>query len=1093
MPSNTLAPQKDILGYKLIERIGSGGFGEVWSAVAPGGLTKALKVVYGFHDEKHAQAELKALDRVKELRHPFLLSLERIEIYEGQLVVVTELADNSLADVFNEYIIRGEAGIPRDKLIRYTKSASEALDYISEEHGLQHLDIKPENLLMVSGHVKVADFGLIKDLQNSAQSLMSGMTPAYAAPELFDGRPGPMSDQYSLAIVYQEMLTGVKPFPGTTPAQLAAQHVHGRPNLRPLDKHDQVVIAKALNKDPANRFQNCCEMVEELSNKKRAVKKAIRRTQNVRDDQEGIYKLNNTQAGTALISESNLPFQASEIKILDAPFVDPDQSVCRPTLVVAIGSTANRVAQKLKRHLVSRHGSMSAIPAIRLLCIDVDRKDLVSLQRHDGPEMLMPHEVLETPLRKPEDYRERSKTHLTWLSRRWIYNIPRTLQTEGLRPLGRLAFADHFETICNKLQEAISSICTEEAIATSSDTLELNPGKVDPRVFLLTSISGGVGSGMGIDIAYTIKLLLHEAGLPRESLTGLFLHSTYQRTRDPGISAANALAFLTELRHFIENGYPGDETIGMPEFGDESPIDQLYFNDIGSDLKNSEFEQRLDKIAEYVYLSSCSKCSEFFDKCRSLNDEIDHLALRTFGMSVSGPQKCESGKHAVDAIGLGLIRRWLQGDASVEFDSMRQAKTMMASLEIEPAAISKKVADLAHSIFNDSFEAIIDSSRDICLNHSSDRGSQLAAYIDGVLGNSEEVNCVPETVVQMGELIDENTSAHGDRLRGRLMEMLGGNQLQLFELIECASAIKTRIEKTTTQFQGQIDEHFQSAHQSAQILRDLDISSGHVDAKDKEVFEVALAEYCNRRFLAFTSTYSRQYYSALAQTVSSILTVATQYKDQLGQLANQFKVEDVTAFVEPSTFDMNLHLNEWITEDSHDHIDRTEVQVFESLIKENGGFIGFLSQTSLVQDHLVEAIRMSARNVLTDAYCKLSLDDVVAQTALNPKDLVGWLNEQIHESQPKLNDCGGAARMMIGLPSQAPDSFLPTSLEQQFGIKGCSIKGTNGNFVLCFEGEDVPLANVAYRLLESRPDAIELVKRIHTRSDIDWTSLNELF
>jgi serine/threonine protein kinase len=178
--------QKDILGYTLQERIGSGGFGEVWSAIAPGGLLKAVKIVYGFQDEKRAQAELKALDRVKDLRHPFLLSLERIEIFEGQLVVVTELADNSLADVFNEFAIKGEVGIPRDDLIKYMRSVADALDYMSDEHKLQHLDIKPENLLMVSGHVKVADFGLIKDLENASQSLMSGMTPAYAAPELFE-------------------------------------------------------------------------------------------------------------------------------------------------------------------------------------------------------------------------------------------------------------------------------------------------------------------------------------------------------------------------------------------------------------------------------------------------------------------------------------------------------------------------------------------------------------------------------------------------------------------------------------------------------------------------------------------------------------------------------------------------------------------------------------------------------------------------------------------------------------------------------------------------------------------------------------------
>ena len=206
-------PSAEILGYKLDKRIGSGGFGEVWAVEAPGGLKKALKIVYGFHDEKRAQAELKALDRVKSLRHPFLLSLERIEVFEGQLIVVTELADASLADHFNTYIAKGEPGIPREEMLKFMSNAAEALDFLSFEKSLQHLDIKPENLLLVGSHVKVADFGLMKDLKAASQSLMSGMTPAYAAPELFDGTPAPSSDQYSLAIMYCEMISGVRPFP----------------------------------------------------------------------------------------------------------------------------------------------------------------------------------------------------------------------------------------------------------------------------------------------------------------------------------------------------------------------------------------------------------------------------------------------------------------------------------------------------------------------------------------------------------------------------------------------------------------------------------------------------------------------------------------------------------------------------------------------------------------------------------------------------------------------------------------------------------------------------------------------------------------
>src|SRR4029077_18157255 len=80
------------------------------------------------------------------------------------------------------------------------------------------------------------------------------------------GKPPPSrkSDQYSLAIVYQEMLTGVLPFPGRTAAQLAAQHLNAKPKLDPLCEYDQAVIAKARSKKPPARFGSCREMVDAL-------------------------------------------------------------------------------------------------------------------------------------------------------------------------------------------------------------------------------------------------------------------------------------------------------------------------------------------------------------------------------------------------------------------------------------------------------------------------------------------------------------------------------------------------------------------------------------------------------------------------------------------------------------------------------------------------------------------------------------------------------------------------------------------------------------------------------------------------------------
>jgi serine/threonine protein kinase len=255
-----------IPGYTIRERIGAGGYGEVWKADAPGGLVKAVKFVYGCLDGERATRELKALSRIKEVRHPFLLSLERIEVIDGQLVIVTELADASLMNRFEQCVAAGGPGIPREELLVYMSDAADALDFMRQSFSLQHLDIKPENLLILSGRVKVADFGLVKDVQDTTVSLVGGLTPVYAAPEVFAGRPSLHSDQYSLAIVYQELLTGVLPYSGRNHAQLVTQHQRSIPRLAPLPPDDRPVIARALAKDPEERFPSCRELVDRLRN-----------------------------------------------------------------------------------------------------------------------------------------------------------------------------------------------------------------------------------------------------------------------------------------------------------------------------------------------------------------------------------------------------------------------------------------------------------------------------------------------------------------------------------------------------------------------------------------------------------------------------------------------------------------------------------------------------------------------------------------------------------------------------------------------------------------------------------------------------------
>src|SRR5262249_53481293 len=119
----------------------------------------------------------------------------------------------------------------------------------------------------------------------------------------------------------------------------------------------------------------------------------------------------------------------------------------RPTLYVGLGGLAGRALRRLKGRLLDLFDDQEhpAAPSclFRFLHLDTARASLH--QPPEGPRAaeLSHEEVLHCPLRLPEQYREQTRSLFRWLPRRWLYGIPRSLRTEGLRPLGRLAIVDH--------------------------------------------------------------------------------------------------------------------------------------------------------------------------------------------------------------------------------------------------------------------------------------------------------------------------------------------------------------------------------------------------------------------------------------------------------------------------------------------------------------------------------------------------------------------------------------------------------------------------------------------------------------------------
>jgi serine/threonine protein kinase len=248
----------ELCGYGIRKMLGRGGFGKVYLADAPGGVPVAIKVVDSPRGDEASQRELQALDAIKLLRHLHLLAVQAFFSMPDQLVIVMELADGSLRDSLESSRRNGQTGLPPTELIRHMKETSEALDFLHNRN-MMHRDVKPENILLVAGHVKLADFGLVKVVEenrNQDRGSMSG-TLAYMPPEVFRGRVHRNSDQYSLALTYIELRSGERFVSTADMVEAMLQHVEKEPDLGFFDSAEQTVLRRALHKDPDQRFPTC--------------------------------------------------------------------------------------------------------------------------------------------------------------------------------------------------------------------------------------------------------------------------------------------------------------------------------------------------------------------------------------------------------------------------------------------------------------------------------------------------------------------------------------------------------------------------------------------------------------------------------------------------------------------------------------------------------------------------------------------------------------------------------------------------------------------------------------------------------------------
>jgi serine/threonine-protein kinase len=256
--------------YEILEVIGVGGMAVVYRAkchrlnrmVA----IKILKDDYledeDFRSRFHAEGQAVAM-----LSHPNIVSVYDVSTNSGGDYIVMELIEGI---TLKQYIER-KGALSWKETLHFALQIAKALDH-AHSRGIVHRDIKPHNIMVLrNGTVKVADFGIARGiakgntLRKEALGSVHYISPEQAKGEHVDAR----SDIYSLGVVMYEMATAKQPYEGTSPINVALQHINGTAVMPSVLNPEipvglEQIIMKAMEKDPENRYDSAMALAEAI-------------------------------------------------------------------------------------------------------------------------------------------------------------------------------------------------------------------------------------------------------------------------------------------------------------------------------------------------------------------------------------------------------------------------------------------------------------------------------------------------------------------------------------------------------------------------------------------------------------------------------------------------------------------------------------------------------------------------------------------------------------------------------------------------------------------------------------------------------------
>ncbi|MDY7076981.1 MAG: protein kinase [Chloroflexota bacterium] len=257
--------------YQIHAEIGRGGMGTVYKGYDPA-LDRyvAVKVLapHLVWEKEFVERFLREARAAARLKHAHIVTIHDVGQAEGWYYFVMEYLEGPALTDF----IRQRGPLPLDEVIRILRPLADALDY-AHHQGLIHRDVKPGNVIVgPAGHVTLTDFGIARAARETRLTTTGAIvgTPEYMSPEQAQGLTvDARSDQYSLAVVAYEILSGRVPFEAESTLALLHKIVYEPPSpiyqVQPgLPAGIEPVMNKVLSKEPGDRYANVSAFVEAL-------------------------------------------------------------------------------------------------------------------------------------------------------------------------------------------------------------------------------------------------------------------------------------------------------------------------------------------------------------------------------------------------------------------------------------------------------------------------------------------------------------------------------------------------------------------------------------------------------------------------------------------------------------------------------------------------------------------------------------------------------------------------------------------------------------------------------------------------------------